>query len=162
MNLHWNRLYSKDLPEYILVPSSHHYSTIVHPEVCDSTKQCFFITSSWGLQWSNVPQTVNLKVIPASTATLSGSVWLITGKLISAQSHKLIVLYTQKHISRNIQASSARCRISNDVAAREYMRREAHGFPCEANCYCCSWIRYTVWYSFAAAICIRNKPYSVS
>jgi hypothetical protein len=110
----------------------------------------------------NVPQTVNLKVKTASTAMLSGSVWLITGKLISARSHKLIVLYTQKHISRNIQGSSARCSISNDVTAREYTRRVAHSFPCDVNCYCCSWIRYTVWYSFTAAICIRNEPYNVS
>jgi hypothetical protein len=109
----------------------------------------------------NVLQNVNLKVQPASTAMLSGSIWLITGKMISVLSHKLTVLYTQRHIPSNTQSSSAMCNTSNNGITCEYKRRVAHSFHCDVNCYCCSWIRYTVWYNFTAAICIWNKPYNM-
>jgi hypothetical protein len=105
----------------------------------------------------NVLQNVNVKVKPTPTATLSGSVWLITGKIISERSHKLIVLYTKRRIPSNTQGSSTMCSTSNDVITCEYKRRVAHSYHCEVNCYCCSLIRYTVWYSFTAAICIRNR-----
>lgn len=40
-----SRLFSEDLPEFLLVPSSHHYSTIVYPEMCDSANQVLLFYS---------------------------------------------------------------------------------------------------------------------
>jgi len=159
MNWHWNRLFSEDLPEFLLVPSSHHYSTTVHPDVRQRQPGSAVLQHPPAVfSEVNVLQNVNLKVKPASTAMLSGSVWLVTGKIISVRSHKLIVLYIQRHIPSSTQGSSARGNSSNDVTTREYKRRVGRSCHRDVNCYCFSWIRHTVWYSFTAAICIRNKP----
>jgi hypothetical protein len=62
----------RDLPEFLPVPSFHHNSTIVHPEVCDSANQLQPIPAVFSEV--NALQIVNMKVKPVSTAMLSGSV----------------------------------------------------------------------------------------
>jgi hypothetical protein len=164
MDWHWNRLFLFRGPSRIS-PGSF-IPPLFHSRTPGGVRRCqpgsVFLQHPPGVfSEVTVLQNINLKVKPASTAMLPGSVWLITGKMIPVRSHKLIVLYTQRHIPSNTQGSSATCSTSNDATTREYKRRVEHSFHCDVYCYCCSWIRHSVRYSFTAAICIRNKPYNM-